>query len=162
MTLSRCTFLDPRLKHIPFSHSESTRTSVQNNVVELTSNIISLARTECALEPEPSTYFQSPAQVSEEKQFSVWNTIDKQVSQVHPAIKTSTARALVEVQRYLEEPILKRNGNLLEWWQQHKYNYPYLSILARKTLCTRTLRADFFKGRVDPKRSSLSIKIKKS
>lgn len=67
MTLSRCTFLDPRLKHIPFSHSESTRTSVQNNVVELTANIISLARTECALEPEPSTSFQSPVEVYKEK-----------------------------------------------------------------------------------------------
>jgi len=69
------------------------------------------------------------------KTVSIWNTIDKQVSQIQPAIKTSTAWALVEVQRYIEEPILKRNGNPLEWWQQYKYNYPYLSILARKTLC---------------------------
>lgn len=135
MTLSRCTFLDPRLKNIPFIHNESMKTSIQNNVVELTANIISLDRSECSLEPKPSTSFQSPASVSNEKSFSIWETIDKRVSQAQPAIRTSTARALVEVQRYLEEPILKRNDNPLEWWQKHKYNYPYLSILARKTLC---------------------------
>ncbi|XP_022162108.1 uncharacterized protein LOC111027917 [Myzus persicae] len=113
------------------------KTSVQNNVVELIANIISLARseTECTLQPEPSTSFQSSASVSDEKSFSIWEMIDKRVSEVHPAIRISTARAIVEVQRYLEEPILKRNGNPLEWWQEHKYNYPYLSIFSRKTLC---------------------------
>jgi len=56
------------------------KTSVQNNVVELTANIISLAKSECILEPEPSTSFQSPTSVSEEKSFSIWETIDKSVS----------------------------------------------------------------------------------
>lgn len=113
MTLSRCTFLDPRLKNIPFG--ESMKTSIQNNVVELTENIISLARSEYSLEPEQSTSFQSSAPVSDEKPFSIWETIDKKVSRVQPAIRTSTARALIEVQRYLEEPIIKRNDDPLEW-----------------------------------------------
>lgn len=106
MTLSRCTFLDLRLKHILFSHNESKKTSVQNNVVELTANIISLIRSKYALELELSTFFQLPAKASEEKQFSIWETIDKKISQVQPTVRTSTARALVEVQRYLEELIL--------------------------------------------------------
>lgn len=135
MTLSRCTFLDPRLKNIPFINDESMKTSIQNKVVELTANIISVARSGSTLEHEPSTSFQSPAPVSDDKPFSIWGTIDKRVSQVQPAIRTSTARALIEVQRYLEEPIINRNENPLEWWQEHKYNYPFLSILARKTLC---------------------------
>jgi len=42
----------------------------------------------------------------EVKRFSIWESIDKCVSQMQPSAGTSTSRAMVKMQRYLEEPVL--------------------------------------------------------
>jgi len=53
--------------------------------------------------------------------FSIWSTVDTKVAQKKP-VGTNTSRAIIEVQRYLEDSLQQRNAN------------PYLSQLARKTL----------------------------
>ncbi|XP_008180205.1 zinc finger BED domain-containing protein 4-like [Acyrthosiphon pisum] len=65
---------------------------------------------------------------------SIWETIDTSIAKLIPS-GTSKSRAIIEVQRYLEDGMLKRNMDPLKWWQEHKYNYPYLHILAKQTLC---------------------------
>lgn len=66
-TLTRYTFLDPRLKNLAFIHNESMLTSIKNNVVEHTANINSLARSDIPLEEETSTSFEPQSSTSEEK-----------------------------------------------------------------------------------------------
>ncbi|KAE9543717.1 hypothetical protein AGLY_002113 [Aphis glycines] len=136
-TLRRCTFLDPRFKNLPFTHNENMLNSLKNDIVELTAKIISTYRSEStSVEHEPQISNQpSETLTPEVKKLSIWESIDKCVSQMQPSIETSTSPAIVEVQRYLEEPVLKRNSNPLEWWQEHKYNYPFLNVLARRMLC---------------------------
>lgn len=50
-------------------------------------------------------------------------------------MKSSTARAIVEVQRYLEEDILERLKDGLLWWKENQYLYPNLSMLVKRKLC---------------------------
>jgi len=61
--------------------------------------------------------------------------VDQKVVQMQPSIGTSTSQAITEIQRYLDDTIIKRNLDPLTWWFEHQYHYRFLSILARKTLC---------------------------
>jgi len=72
--------------------------------VELTAQIISAYRSEStSIEHEVQTSNRlSDTLTPEVKQFSIWESIDKCVSQMQPSIGTSTSRAIVEVQRYIE------------------------------------------------------------
>ncbi|KAL5246166.1 hypothetical protein ACI65C_013574 [Semiaphis heraclei] len=105
-TLKRCTFLDPRFKNIPFTHNENMLTSVKNDIVELTAQIISAHRSELlSNEHEPQISIQSSETTitPEIKKFSIWESIDKRVSQIQPSVGTSTSRAIVEYGDYLHD-----------------------------------------------------------
>lgn len=45
------------------------------------------------------------------------------------------AAAIIEVTKFLQEPLLERNGNPLQWWSQRKIYYPRLYQLAMARLC---------------------------
>jgi hypothetical protein len=58
------------------------------------------------------------AEIEQKKQkFSIWTTIDKVASEevATKPIKSSTAKAIIEVQRYMEQNILDRKKDPLEW-----------------------------------------------
>lgn len=130
-TLIQCTFLDPRFKDV--SLSTSLKQSTKNDIVELTASIISASRVpNNAVREEIESIPQEHE--SDSNRISIWDSIDSKVAQVQP-MGTVTSRALVEVQRYLEEAIQNRNSDPLKWWFENKHNYPYLSQLARKMLC---------------------------
>ncbi|KAJ8892015.1 hypothetical protein PR048_004580 [Dryococelus australis] len=48
---------------------------------------------------------------------------------------TPMSRALVEVQRYIDEDLLPRQGSPLIWWKENSQFFPHLSVLARNRLC---------------------------
>lgn len=126
-TLAHCTFLDPRFKNIPFTGN--LLQTIKNDIIEKTASIISDNRTDNEVQPTSTA-----TSTENEKGFSIWSSIDSKVAQVQPT-GTNTSRAIIEVQRYLEDAIQNRNTDALKWWKDNKYNYPYLSQLARKTLC---------------------------
>jgi len=129
-TLVRCTFLDPRFKNIPFTQNHLQL--IKSDIIERIVSIISSNRSENEVEP---TLLTPTAPLTEnEKGFSIWSSIDSKISQIQPT-GTSTSRAIIEVQRYLEDDIQNRNTDPLKWWKDNKRNYPYLSQLARRTLC---------------------------
>lgn len=129
-TLVRCTFLDPRFKNIPFTQNHLQL--IKSDIIERIASIISSNRSENEVEP---TLLTPTAPLTEnEKEFSIWSSIDSKISQIQPT-GTSTSRAIIEVQRYLEDDIQNRNTDPLKWWKDNKHNYPYLSQLARRTLC---------------------------
>lgn len=130
-TLVRCTFLDPRFKNVPFT--ESHLQIIKNDITELITAIITSTRSDNN-ETQPTSSTRADTVSENEKGFSIWSSIDSKVAQIQPA-GTSTSRAIIEVQRYLEDAIQNRNTDALKWWKDNKHNYPYLSQLARKTLC---------------------------
>lgn len=125
-TLARCTFLDPRFKHIPFSHSTTLMNTTKHDVIEKTSEIIHSKYTE----EDRRSYETETLVHSNSEQLSIWYDIDSCVAK-STHIGTAKSRAIVEVQRYLEDSIIPRCQDPLSWWKDHNYNYPHLSVLAR-------------------------------
>lgn len=74
-----------------------------------------------------------PAQISK-KNFSLWDKLDENVSK-HKPKHTSSSRAIVEVQRYLDDDVLTREKNPLQWWKENSYKYPFLGKLVRERCC---------------------------
>lgn len=136
-TLARCTFLDPRFKTVPLTNNSTALETVKKDIIELIAQIISSTRSEVL---EHSTKMIQVPELStnlfeESKEPSIWENVDQKVAQMQPLIGTSTSQPITEIQRYLDDPIIKRNLDPLAWWYEHQYYYPFLSILARKTLC---------------------------
>lgn len=132
-TLSRSTFLDPRFKHIPFNHNTTLLNATKTDIIEKTSEII------CSKYNKEDSTYESAALVdvntiSNSEQLSIWSDIDSCVTKSTP-MGTAKSRAIVEVQRYLEDSIISRSQDPLKWWKDHSYNYPHLNILAKNTLC---------------------------
>lgn len=136
-TLSRCTFLDPRFKHIPFSHNIILLNSTKNEVIEKTAELIRDKYIQGEQETNDTDMLSdtnTDSIIEEEQQLSIWNEIDTNVAKSIPRT-TAKSRAIIEVQRYLEDAIITRCQDPLQWWHNHRYNYPYLSIVAKHSLC---------------------------
>lgn len=70
--------------------------------------------------------------------FSVWFEFDKHAAASKPQ-GTATSRAIIEVQRYLESPVIPRHDDPMKWWVKDRYLYPYLAFMAQErlsALCT--------------------------
>ncbi|XP_030760542.1 zinc finger BED domain-containing protein 1-like [Sitophilus oryzae] len=129
-TLLLSTFLDPRFKHVGFSTESATEKAKTLATNALTALINK--KTDELLPPLTSTadpeVQASREQVPNEEQFSIWRSFDKKALGFVP-VQSKQSRAQLEIQRYLEEPLLSRSVNPLEWWKINTYNYPYLSEL---------------------------------
>lgn len=136
-TLAISTFLDPRFKCFPFKNNDAVETIKKNVISALTEIINTKSETRDVQEID----LESPInQNSEEKEelkskYSIWDSLDKNVSKFQPKY-TASSRAIIEVQRYLEDEILSRNQNPLDWWRKNRCNYPFLSTLVRTRCCT--------------------------
>lgn len=71
----------------------------------------------------------TPAQTS-----SVWDEFDTSLSSLQ-GNQDPTAQAVVEVDKYLNEPYLSCVNDPLKWWKNKRYIYPNLYALALKRLC---------------------------
>lgn len=65
---------------------------------------------------------------------TLWDEFDEKVHQL-AAVSNPKAAAIVEVDKFLAEPLLKRTLNPLEWWNQRRGVYPRLYKLVLKRLC---------------------------
>ncbi|XP_041920524.1 E3 SUMO-protein ligase ZBED1-like [Alosa sapidissima] len=121
---SLASLLDPRFKAMGFCNSGNS----QNAVRRLTAECSSLLRD--STPPDPAA--QEPAESSGT---GLWDLLDQHVSETR-RVKSATANANVEVQRFLSELNIPRSEDPLQFWAQHKHVYPHLYVLARNILCT--------------------------
>lgn len=143
-TLAMCTFLDPRFKTYPFKNNDAVE-RVRKNVVTALGEVI------LALDNEKKMKHQEQAdvvQVSDgdkselqneevESELSLWSSIDSIVrsESSKTATRTINSRAIIEIQRYLEDDIVSRKNDPLKWWSDNKHIYPYLSTLVKQKCC---------------------------
>lgn len=126
-TFAICTFLDPRFESIGFEEIEAANT-IKKKIINLISEIM------MEINPkQPSDILQQDDNQNSNKsnEFSIWHTYDQNVIS-HKPQGTASSRVIIEVQRDMEEEILDRKKNALEWWKQHQYNYPYLKQLVQE------------------------------
>lgn len=63
---------------------------------------------------------------------SIWDRFDKEVAKLIPT--NSLAAGIVEVDKYLSEPLLHRKEDPLRWWHERRSIYPILFKYALKRL----------------------------
>ncbi|XP_060855409.1 E3 SUMO-protein ligase ZBED1-like [Metopolophium dirhodum] len=125
MTLSKCTFLDPRFKHLPFMNMNPIKNEIIENIAQIIRDKEPQSQSNVNIQPDP---------VPESEELSIWSEIDRNVARFSP-LGTAKSRAIVEVQRYLDDAVISRNEDPLKWWKDQSYNYPNLNILAKNSLC---------------------------
>ncbi|XP_072400484.1 zinc finger BED domain-containing protein 4-like [Diabrotica undecimpunctata] len=136
-TLAICTLLDPRFKYFVFKDSDAVE-KVKKVIITALTEIINAQCERHEPEPIPSTSSNPVSLLAETEQnkakYSLWDSLDKNVSQFKPKV-TPSSRAIIEFQRYLEDEVVSRSKNPLDWWRENEHNYPYLSRLVRARCC---------------------------
>lgn len=131
-TLLISTFLDPRFKNVGFSSA-----NVAERAKKLVTNLVSSKVNEMSVQNKSSASedknndkdkVETPLQKT-----SVWGLFDtKAASTSTKSVSSATSRAIIEVQRYVEEELLERDKDPLQWWKQYSYNFPYLSKVVQE------------------------------
>lgn len=123
---AEATILDPRFKKFGFTDKKAFDAAKQN--------LISYASHSNAkpITNDPLTSEEQPKDITPAA--TVWEAFDTAVSKV-VANPNPVAAGIVEVEKYLDEPLLPRQSNLFIWWEERRNVYPHLYELMRKTLC---------------------------
>jgi len=92
---------------------------IKNDIIDCSSQLISLTRSEITTPSttsniEPSTSLESTSG-PKENTFSIWETIDTQITHMQPVEQTSRSSAIIEVQRYMEEALVPRSSDSMIW-----------------------------------------------
>ncbi|XP_049302031.1 zinc finger BED domain-containing protein 4-like [Bactrocera dorsalis] len=122
-TLMVATFLDPRFKLVAL-----TDESAAHNTKKLIKRyLIDMQREEIEFQTERT-------EENIEKSVSIWSSFDKYANE-HKPHSSVEAKAIFEIQRYLEDGLFSRSCNSFHWWLENKYRYPKMAELAKKYLC---------------------------
>lgn len=115
---AQATLLDPRFKSYGFSDPRNAERAKQSLITYCEKSLHSSAGSASA----PTAII--------EKGSAIWDeSVNLLVSNPNPR-----AAAIVEVDKFLQEPLLPRKGNPLSWWSERKQVYPSLYELAKARL----------------------------
>ncbi|KAJ8923077.1 hypothetical protein NQ315_001629 [Exocentrus adspersus] len=133
-TLLVSTFLDPRFKNVGFSN-ETVAQAAKKIVENLVYNKINETVMSLSSNIEITVLDGGDSSGNVDDGFSVWGHFDEKAMAVQPS-SNDFARAVEEVQRYLEDRLLERKGDPLLWWSERSYKYPYLKDVVIEKLGT--------------------------
>ncbi|CAH1098482.1 unnamed protein product [Psylliodes chrysocephalus] len=127
---SESTILDPRFKKRGFK-----------NVSKFDKAVIGLRKRLGAVPTQASTtstsVFSSKSNTTTttqvQKKNIVWDTFDAEIDLLKP--QNTTAAAIIELDKYLNEDIVPRSTDPLQWWHQRRPFYPLLYNYMLKRLC---------------------------
>lgn len=111
------------------------------------------------MQPAQSSEPEAPVQTS-----SVWDEFDANLSCLQGK-QDPTAHAVVEVDKYLNEPYLNHIHDPLKWWESRKFTYPNLYSVAMERLCIPRqvclVKESFQKlAKSAPRKGAVSLRIK--
>lgn len=118
------TFLDPKFKHYALTKSlgDQTKTKVINAVAQHIRNNTNNTETLPAVP------------VEERDECCIWDNFDSKTSAI-TSQGTNTSKAIIEVNRYIDDNILPRTNDSFSWWRDNSYNYPNLSKIVKEKCC---------------------------
>lgn len=131
-TLTVCTFLDPRFKYLGFS-KDILAENVKKRIIPLIAEKITFKTQERQSRTPPSPS-QDTETEADDTEMSIWSDFDKTVFAAQPK-GTSTSRAIIEMQRYMEEDIVPRQQDAFKWWAKNGHLFPNLAEVAQEKLC---------------------------
>lgn len=127
---AQATILDPRFKKFGFSDKKAFDTAKQNLVNYVTHlNANPNINDPSTSQEQDKDIIPAPATPS-----ILWEAFDSTISKV-VSNPNPMAAGIVEVEKYLDEPLLPRASNPFIWWEERRNVYPQLYNLMKKTLC---------------------------
>lgn len=127
--LAESTILDPRFKKYGFKEESKYTAAVANLRRKLSAN-----RPLQVSENNSSEMQQCQESSSVSKKSKLWCDFDENISNLLPD-QNASAAVIIELDRYLSEPHLKREENPLSWWTSRQHVYPNLFEFVKKRLC---------------------------
>lgn len=121
---SEAAFLDPRFKKYAFVNNEKYEACLRTVKRKLRTLY---AQETTTILPESSDEPARPSTSSLWAEFD--NTIEQEINR-HP-----TAGSIIEIDKYLNEPLIKRTDKPLQWWKERRLLYPHLYTLMKRRLC---------------------------
>ncbi|KAF2896786.1 hypothetical protein ILUMI_09389 [Ignelater luminosus] len=126
-TFAEATLIDPRFKKYGFSDNRAFET-VKQNLVNYVTNLNTLSM------PSSTSENETRVKNSLVPHSTLWEAFDETVSNV-VSNSNPTASGIIEIEKFLEEPLLPRTSNPFLWWEERKMVYPRLYTLMQKRLC---------------------------
>lgn len=128
MLLAEATFLDPRFKNHGFKNHIAFQ-DTKKSIINKGKNLI---REKNMLQSNLTTHPIPPS--SSNKEDSIWNEFDSKVVNI---IQSQGPKALmiIEIDKYLQEPLVERSNDPLKWWNENKNIYPTLFEIMKRRFC---------------------------
>lgn len=136
--VSQATLLDPRFKKQGFSDEKASEEAKDLLTTAVSEVFLENSTAEDTgpreISPPREAIASSSTTSASTSTFSIWEDYDKQTAGLVQA-DDALAAAVIEVNSYLQEPLLRRGENPLDWWKGRKNTYPRMFTLMKKTLC---------------------------
>lgn len=116
--LCEATILDPRFKRIGFRDLNNFERAVESLKYKISNESNPVEITVSKVEPE------QPRHSASVFNDSLWEEFDAEIS--HQVTKNTIAAGVIELDKYMQEPLIKRHENPLKWWSERKSIYPHL------------------------------------
>lgn len=126
IVLSEATLLDPRFKKQGFQNENAFNSAYQR--------VAARAGECCISQLEESSTTQDITDVKTPSSSVLWEDFDAKVENLMQN-KIPRAAGIIELDRYLQEPLIRRHENPLQWWKHKKHTYPRLFEVMKKRLC---------------------------
>ena len=120
-------FLDPRFKILDFKNENIADSAKKKVIAMVTAHLEESAVS--------SQFYDTVMEDEQDDSLSVWSSLDKRVASKRPRKGTSMSRAIIEVNRYLEDDVLPKNEDPLKCWRENQYNYPHLGKVVQEQFC---------------------------
>ncbi|KAK3892773.1 hypothetical protein Pcinc_003361 [Petrolisthes cinctipes] len=72
---------------------------------------------------------------TQERKKTLWKVFDEKVERTVKVGQSFSAGPHIDMRRYLEEPLIPREGDPMTWWKDHSPLFPKLAEQAKKFLC---------------------------
>lgn len=128
--ITEATILDPRFKRQGFSDHQSYERAKQS-IISVASQI-NIIKEQTATDPVSTSTESTNKSVL--ATLSIWEDYDNSTANMIENENTLSA-SIVEMNRYVQEPLQKRTENPLLWWKDRKLIYPRLFEIMKKRLC---------------------------
>lgn len=130
---SEATFLDPRFKNQGFT-SGSSYNATYERIKSKVATMIMENESVKNQNQEAGIRQTDPEPMSCED--SIWNDFDTAIKPLQEScIQNPKMKSTVEIDRYLQTPLLNRKLDPLKWWDENRHFYPNLFHLMRTRLC---------------------------
>ncbi|XP_044753546.1 uncharacterized protein LOC123312970 [Coccinella septempunctata] len=124
---TQATFLDPRFKKYGFTNESRFQATLK--LIRQKIATFNIDNNEESVPPERAESESSSTSI-------VWSCFDEK-SKEHLEIRSSSAAAIIETDKFLSEPLQKRTENPLKWWKERKHCATWQLLFLENGFCQK-------------------------